>query len=93
MPVAAIGVGAVAIGFAAADVAAATAITVGTALAVTVAVGATLNAICVYKSPGKSYADIWDLRHAGLAADDPRVIYWTSLNRYRPSPENSRCDP
>jgi hypothetical protein len=32
---------------------------------------------------GKSYADIWDLRHAGLAADDPRVIYWTNPNSYR----------
>ena len=37
---------------------------------------------------GASYANIFDLRQAGLAADDPRVIYWTNPNPYRPSPES-----
>jgi hypothetical protein len=32
---------------------------------------------------GKSHADIWDLRNAGLAADDPQAIYWAKPNPYR----------
>ena len=37
------------------------------------------QAQCEAFAKGHSYADVWELRNAGLPADDPRVTYWSHL--------------
>ena len=37
------------------------------------------QAQCEAFARGDSYADVWELRNAGLPQNDPRVVYWSHL--------------
>lgn len=42
---------------------------------------------CAAFARGDSYADVWELRNAGLPPDDPRVTHWSHLqNPFREPP-------
>lgn len=42
---------------------------------------------CEAFARGDSYADVWELRNAGLPPDDPRVTHWSHLqNPFREPP-------
>ena len=47
---------------------------------------------CEAFARGDSYADVWELRNAGLAPDNPRVTYWSHLqNPYRQPQRKLDC--
>ena len=51
------------------------------------------RAQCAAFARGDPYADVWELRNAGLPPNDPRVVYWNHLNPFRePQPPASAHD-